>query len=178
MHVALLRGINVGGANVIAMSELRALFEELGFAGVRTLQQSGNVVFDAGWTKSTAIEARIEKALAARHGIETDCFVRSAAQWTKLVAANPFTREARDDPSHLLALVTKRPPTAARVAALQAAIRGPEQARGAGGGVFIHYGAGMARSKLTSNVIDRALGSRGTGRNWNTVMKLAALLEG
>ena len=103
--------------------------------------------------------------------------MRNAAQWSKLVAANPFPREAREDPSHLLVFVAKRAMSVARVKALQAAIRGPERAEGAAGAVYVHYPAGVGGSKLTQSLIDRALESRATARNWNTTVKLDALLR-
>src|SRR6476619_4826790 len=98
-HIALLRGINVGGRCLVSMADLRELFESLGFAGARTLLQSGNVVFDAGRGRSpAALEAVREAETAKRCAVPAAYFVRTAAEWEKIVARNPFPAEAKKDP--------------------------------------------------------------------------------
>ncbi len=175
-RIALLRGVNVGGANRIAMADLRGLTEGLGFTRARTLLQSGNVVFDAGPGADAAVEASLERALADRLGLVVDVVVRTGEAWRALIAANPLAEPARDDPAHLLLHVLKTAPDPQAESRLAAAIAGPEVARLVGQAAFIHYPAGIARSRLTNAVIDRAVGARGTARNWNTVLKLAAML--
>ena len=177
--IALLRAVNVAGYGSVSMSALRTSFEDLGFAGARTLLQSGNVVFDVGSSAAEAIEHRLEAEAAKRLGLRTAFFVRTAVEWAALIAANPFPDEAERDPSHLVALCLKVKPSAAAVAGLQAAIKGPELVRvGSSRHAYISYPAGIGRSKLTAAVIERALGSVGTARNWNTVLKLDALARG
>ncbi len=102
--------------------------------------------------------------------------VRTAAEWSALVAANPFPEVAADDPGHLVAMPLKGKPAAAAVAALEQAIKGRERIAAADRQLYIHYLDGIGRSKLTNALIERHLGLRGTGRNWNTVLKLAAAL--
>jgi uncharacterized protein (DUF1697 family) len=176
-HVALLRGINVGGRGLIAMADLRALFEALGFADVKTLLQSGNVVFRGGRKSSAALERLLEVESEKRLNLTIDYLVRTAAEWESVVAGNPFPVEAKRDPSHLLVLFMKEAPDAKSVDALRAAITGPEILRAEGKQVYVVYPAGIGTSKLTSNLIERKLACRGTGRNWNTVLKLAALAQ-
>jgi uncharacterized protein (DUF1697 family) len=177
--VALLRAVNVAGYGGVSMSALRTFFEELGFAGARTLLQSGNVVFDDDSLAGPVIERRLEAEAEKRLGLRTAFFVRSAAEWAALIAENPFPDEAERDPSHLVAVCLKDEPSRAAVTALQAAIKGPELVRvGSGRQVYISYPAGIGRSKLTASVIERVLGSAGTARNWNTVLKLEALARG
>ncbi len=178
MYVGLLRGINVGGRNRVAMADLRDMVADLGFAGARTLLQSGNLVFQGARRTSEQLERLLELETEKRLGIGVDYCVRTATEWTALVARNPFPDEAERDPSHLLVLFQKEAPKAKDVAALQAAIRGPERVRAEGKQVYIVYPAGIGDSKLTSAVLDKKLGSRGTGRNWNTVLKLADLAQG
>jgi uncharacterized protein (DUF1697 family) len=108
-------------------------------------------------------------------GLRTDFFVRTAAEWAKVVAGNPFPEEAERDPGHLVVMFLKATPEANDVAALQAAIPGRETVRAEGKHAYIIYPDGIGRSKLTIDLIERKLGTRGTGRNWNTVLKLAAL---
>jgi uncharacterized protein (DUF1697 family) len=175
VHIALLRGINVGGHNMVAMSDLRDLFGALGLAGATSLLQSGNLVFQSGQLTGAALEHLLEVETAKRLNVSADYFVRSAAEWDKIVARNPFPEEAKNDPGHLVVMFLKKAPPAKRLDALQAAIEGPEKISAAGKQLYIVYPAGIGRSKLTGALIEKTLGSRGSGRNWNTVLKLAAL---
>ena len=97
-------------------------------------------------------------------------------EWAKeVIKNNPFREEAKRDPSHLVAFLLKDAPDAQNVAALQAAIKGPEIARAKGRQAYIVYPDGIGRSRLTSTLIERKIGTRATGRNWNTVLRLGAL---
>jgi uncharacterized protein (DUF1697 family) len=176
-YVALLRGINVGGRNMVAMSDLRAMLDELGMTNSRSLLQSGNLVFAANRRSPDALERLLEAETAKRQGVAADYLVRTAEEWKALIAANPFPTEAERDPSHLLVQCQKSAPTAAEVKTLQAAIRGPEIVKAVGKQLYIVYPIGIGKSKLTNAIIEKTLGSRGTGRNWNTVLKLAAMIE-
>jgi uncharacterized protein (DUF1697 family) len=175
IQVGLLRGINVGGHNAVAMSDLRALLTDLGFSGATTLLQSGNVVFRGKGPGGEALEQLLEKETAERLGVSVDHLVRSASEWAKIVADNPFPKEAKNDPSHLVVMFLKTASTASAVKSLQASIKGPEVVRGRGKEVYISYPAGIGTSKLTGSLIEKRLDSRGTARNWNTVLKLLAL---
>jgi uncharacterized protein (DUF1697 family) len=177
MHVALLRGVNIGSHGKVAMAELRALLEGLGFDNVRTLLNSGNVVFDGGRKSADALETLLESACAKQLGLRTDFFVRSAKEWQAAVAANPFKAEASDDPGHLLLLPCKSAPAAKNVTALQAAIRGNERVAVKGTHLYAVYPDGIGRSKLTTALIEKTLATRVTGRNWNTVLRLAELMK-
>ncbi len=173
--VALLRAVNVGGRGTVAMADLRALLADLGLAQPRSLLNSGNLVFEAPGRAPAALERLLEREAAARLGLETHFLVRTAAEWRELVAANPFTAEARDDPGHLLAMVLKDAPSAAALAALRGAIVGRELA---GRTAYLVYPDGVGRSRLTAALVEKRLGTRGTARNWNTVLKLQAALQG
>lgn len=173
-HVALLRGINVGGHNKVAMSDLRALLDDLGFTGVKSLLQSGNLVFQSKQRTDAALERLLEAETAKRLELSADYIVRTAVQWAKVVAGNPFPKEAQSDPSHLVVVFLKTAPSAKSVDTLRAAIQGPEILRCQGKELYVVYPAGIGRSKLTGSLIEAKLGTRGTARNWNTVLKLAA----
>src|ERR1700676_5167246 len=121
-QIALLRAVNVAGHGGVAMASLRAFFSDLGFAGARTLLQSGNVVFD-GDSGGAALEHRLESEAAKRLGLRTTFFVRSAVEWDALIAENPFADEAKDDPSHLVAVCLKTAPDKTAATALQASIK-------------------------------------------------------
>jgi uncharacterized protein (DUF1697 family) len=159
------------------MADLRDLCTRLELAGARTLLQSGNVVFRGTSRSSAALERLLEKELAARLGVTTDLFVRTAKEWNELVTANPFPAEAKSDPGHLIALALKEAPRPADVDALQASIAGPELIRAVGKTAYVVYPLGVGGSRLTNAVIEKKLGTRSTGRNWNTVLKLQALVN-
>jgi uncharacterized protein (DUF1697 family) len=175
-YVGLLRAVNVGGRKPVAMAALRAWLAGLGFEEPRTLLQSGNVVFRGRRLTGARLERLLETEAAKTLGVETDFLVRTAEEWAGVIARNPFTAEAARDPAHLATVFLKDAPSAAQVAALRAAIVGREVVRASGREAFIVYPDGMGRSKLTLPLIERKLGSRGTARNWNTVLKLAALV--
>jgi uncharacterized protein (DUF1697 family) len=174
-HIALLRAVNVAGHNRVAMADLRHLLTELGFDTPRSLLQSGNLVFNSPRRAGPALEASLETAARERLGIETQFLVRTAAEWHAIVRDNPFPAEARDDPGHLLVMCLKQAPAPGAVTALQDAITGREQVRAVGRQAYLVYPDGIGRSRLTAALIERRLGTSGTARNWNTVLKLQAL---
>jgi uncharacterized protein (DUF1697 family) len=174
-RIALLRGVNLGKARRVAMADIRAVFEALGWTGVRSIGQSGNLVFEADAHDDAELEAAAEQALAAELGLTTEVVVRSGAEWRAMIAANPFPDEAAADPAHLVVMVLKTTPGSGAEAAM-AAIPGRERAKVVGREAFIVYPDGIAGSPLTGAKLDKALSVRGTGRNWNTVVKLAALV--
>ena len=177
-YVALLRGINVGGHKPVAMADLRDLLTQLGLADARSLLQSGNLVFGANGRTAAQLERLLEAEAEKRLGLQTDFFIRTAKEWKGVVAHNPFRKEATRDPGHLVVMFLKDAPSASAVKALQEAITGREIVRAAGKHLYITYPDGIGRSRLTNAVIDKQLETRGTGRNWNTVLKLAALAAG
>jgi uncharacterized protein (DUF1697 family) len=174
--VALLRAINLAGRNKVSMRDLRDLFGAHGFEDAETVLQSGNVVFRTD-APAGDVERLLEDAVAGRLGTKTEFFVRTARAWKEIVAANPFLSEARNDPGHLVVMVLKDAPTSQSVDALQRSIKGRELVRSRGRQAYITYPDGMGRSRLTIAKIEQKLGTRGTARNWNTVLKLAKLLE-
>jgi uncharacterized protein (DUF1697 family) len=177
-YIALLRGVNVGGHNMVAMQELRKLCERLGLENATTLLQSGNIVFQSASRDPSALEVRLEQETAKRLGVKPAYFVRTADEWASLVKRNPFREEAERDPGHLLAVLMKHEPGAGAIKALRAAIVGRELVEARGRDAYFFYPDGVGRSKLTPNLIDRHLGGPGTARNWNTVLKLLALTRG
>jgi uncharacterized protein (DUF1697 family) len=176
-YIGLLRAVNLAGRNKVAMSDLRQLLATIGMEDARSLLQSGNVLFRSASRSSVQLERTLAQATKERLGVETDFFVRTAGEWRELVADNPFPREAKSDPGHLVAMCLKEAPDKTAVAALQKAILGREVVRAVGRHAYIVYPDGIGRSRLTMALIEKKLGTRGTGRNWNTVMKLDALAK-
>jgi uncharacterized protein (DUF1697 family) len=173
--LALLRGINVGGHAAVPMATLRAWLTELGFEAPRTLLQTGNLVFRGGARRGAELERHLEAEADARLGLRVKFFVRTAVEWRTIVARNPFPAEAEQDPAHLILLCLKQAPDRAAVHAAEAAITGRERLRTDGRQAYIVYPDGIGKSRLTSALLERKLGSSGTARNWNTVLKLDAL---
>lgn len=176
LRIALLRAVNVGDRQ-LPMAELRAMAAELGLGEPRTLLQSGNLIFRSDAAEAAALERRLEAAVQARFGFASDVIVRTSEECAALAAQNPFPEQAAADPARLLVMFLKTAPSGESAQALKAAITGPEQAHVVGREAYVAYPEGIGISRLTNAVIEKKLGVRGTARNWNTVLKLAALAE-
>ena len=176
-YVALLRGINVGGNKTVSMEKLRACMTDAGFTNVKTLLQSGNLIFSGAPSATATLETQLEKILAAKLGVSADFMIRTAEEWAKIVAGNPFPEMASDDPSHLVVICLKTATIANAVETLRAAIKGRETVDACGREVYLAYVDGIGTSKLTNVVIEKCLAVRGTARNWNTVSKIQAALR-
>jgi len=165
VYVALLRGINVGGNKKVPMARLREVFEGLGLGQVKTLLNSGNAVFTSDDSAET-LEPLLEKAILEELDQSVRCLVRDRSEVDAVIAANPFP-EAVDDGSRFMAVFTAGPPDASVVA------MDPENIR-IGDHVVYQW---CRQGVLEAPDIKKALGKEVTGRNWNTVRKIAALLH-
>ena len=168
VFIALIRGINVGGHKKIKMADLKVSCEKLGLRNVRTLLQSGNVVFESDEKDRARLAQQIQGVL----GVEAKVILRTAAELKKIIAANPMLAEAERGPSGFIVMFLDGKPSAADLKTLRDAYSGPEQMELHGTELYIAYGPGMGQSKLTNALIERKLGVSGTARNWNTVTKL------
>lgn len=188
-HVALLRGINVGGRNAVAMSDLRAVVSSLGHTDVTTYVQSGNVVFSTPFatpqTDSRVLAAALEAAVADSLRVRPRVVVLSRAELAQVVADNPYRDEPNPKCVHAVFLSENAGPELVDgVAAAQreAARNGSrDSARVVGRAVFVHTPDGYGRSELAAAVARRTDGSSrgvsGTARNWATVTRLLKLLQ-
>lgn len=183
-HVALLRGINLGGKNKVAMSDLRALVAELGHADVSTYIQSGNVLFTAAEDADCAEVGRaITDAIAVRLGVTAPVVVVTREELGQIHAANPFPGEP--DPRRVHAVVLSEPPwpdLEAKLAAARAksaAAGGTDQVLAIGRTLYLHTPAGYGRSILAEALLrvvsSPKSGATGTARNWATMTKLLEL---
>jgi uncharacterized protein (DUF1697 family) len=173
-RIALLRGVNLGANRRVAMADVRRVLAEAGFGDVRSVLQSGNLVFEAAQGSDAAVETAVERALLDGLGLTTEVVVRTPAEWRAMIAANPYPEEAKSDPGRLVAMAMKSSPRKDAEAHVNA-IEGPERARVIGREAFIYYPDGQADTKVAGARLDRAMGARGTARNWNTVLRLADL---
>jgi uncharacterized protein (DUF1697 family) len=176
VHLALLRAINVGGRKPILMAKLRELLTELGFVGVRSLLQTGNLIFGSDAREDADLERLLEAETAKRLHLQTDFFIRTEEEWKQIIADNPFSEEAKRDPSHLVVTFLKRAPSVKEAEQFQKSITGSETASINGRQAYIVYPTGIGRSRITNTLVERKLGSRATSRNWNTVLKLNGLI--
>ena len=174
--VVLLRGINVGSTRKVPMANLRALCLRLGWQRPETYIQSGNLIVGAQGD-AQRVRRVLEPALAASFGFAIDVIVRTGAEWECYVAANPFADDAAAL-GKMVHLYLSRDRLAARAAdLLKERAQTGERVCVAGAALWIDYGAsGVAGSKLTPSLIDKACGSPTTGRNWNSVLKLRDML--
>jgi uncharacterized protein (DUF1697 family) len=169
--VALLRGINVGTSKRVAMAALRALVQELGYGEVRTLLNSGNVVFSAKTVEPREASLRIAQALEKKLHVSARVTVISAQELADAVASNPLARIAVN-PSRLLVGVLGDPSDREALARIATRDWGEERiALGAGQAVSMWMPGGVTRSKLNA-AVSRELRERVTSRNWATVLKL------
>ena len=178
-RIGLLRAVNVGGRNMVKMADLRAFLADLGLGDPQTLLQSGNIVFDSGRAPAD-LEPWLEAEARTRLGLDTTFYVRTDREWRDAVSRNPFPEEAESDPGHLVVYALKHKVGVVEGRKLAQEIdrlKGPERCQVAGQHLYLVYPAGIGTSKVTPVVIERALGTAGTGRNWNTVRKLLALSQ-
>lgn len=178
VYISFLRGINVGGAKTIRMAALKSAYEALGLSPVKTLLNSGNVVFGASDKSPGRLAKLLEQTVEKELGLRTTIVVRSAAELAKILQKNPLPKMAKEDPSHLLVMTLVGKPRSGAKAALAKVYSGPEEIRIAGEDVYLTYPNGIGKSKLTNTLLEKHLGIAGTARNWNTLTKLLKTAEG
>ncbi len=176
MRIALLRGVNVGGNKKVSMAELKAMIEALGFTEVKTLLQSGNVVFRAGGEAEAVLEAHLEAETEKRLGLKTSYLVRDVAQWRAIIDACPFPKEAQAEPSRTLVTIGRNAMPAEALDAVRAVLLPYEKLKAVERQVYAYFGEGMGQSKAAELLNRKAVKAVATGRNWNTVLKIGALL--
>jgi uncharacterized protein (DUF1697 family) len=170
--VSLLRGINVGGHNLIRMEALRAVYESLGLQDSQTYVQSGNVVFRTQDRNFPRIAKQIEGAIERTFGFRPAVIVRTPAELKDVIATNPFAERRGIEPNKLLVVFLAGSPDENARAKVLAIKTDPEELRMQGREVYMYFPDGMARPKLTWMAIEKMLKIPATARNWNTVTKL------
>lgn len=174
-YVCLIRGINVGGRNIIKMDQLRKAFEALGYEDVRTYVQSGNVVFKAGERAPGDLARKIEKMILDEFGIPAYVTVKTPEEIQHAIKRNPFLKKKGMDVSKLHVTFLDRAPGKAAFKGLEALIVSPERFRYSGREIYLYCPNGYGQSKLTNNTLERILSVKATTRNWNTVNKVCEM---
>ena len=174
-HVALLRALNVGGNHVLGMEALAGLFTAAGCRHVRTYIQSGNVLFDADATLASRLPDLVPKAMAKAHGFQVPVLVRGALELAAVAKAHPFADKGID-PKWLHVGFLAEAPAKAKAAGLDPQRSPGDRFKVLGKEVYLHFGNGAGKTKLTAPYFDAKLGTTITLRNWNTVQKLVELM--
>jgi len=181
-HVALLRGINVGGRNQVPMAELREVVTSLGHTGVRTYIQTGNVLFSTAESDTAELAAALEAAISGAFGLAASVVVLSRDELAQILDSNPYPDEPNPKFIHVVFLGAEPPPDLLdRIKAAEgaAAAKGSrDTVTAAGRALFLHTPDGYGRSEL-AQVLLRIMGkgAAATARNWATATKLLALCE-
>ena len=176
-YIALLRGVNnVGAARRVAMADLRVLFESLGFRDVRTLLNSGNIIFSVSANARGDVLARIERELARKLSLTATVILLSSQEIAVVVRDNPFS-DVSADLSRLLVVVPRTRSDGGRLRPFLKERWAPEALSLGRRVAYLWCANGVAKSPLWA-AVDLALGHSGTARNMATFMKVMALIEG
>jgi len=175
-YALLIRGINVGKNNRLAMADLRTLLAELGYADVRTLLQSGNAVFTAPLSADARLTVVIEKALADR-GLNVRCLVRSRVELAAVIKADPFPGAAREGSKYLAHFLSDQP-TKRQLAEHDLLALDPDNIRIGKKVIYQWCPNGILDSPDVRMTVEKQLGIVVTARNWNTLTKLETMMDG
>ena len=175
-YVALLRGVNVGGNNILPMKRLAALCESQGCTGVQTYIQSGNVIFRANQKVAGSFAKSLKAAIKEEFGFETTVILRTADELQAVTENNPFLKPGVDTKFlHVTFLADS--PSVDNAVKLNPICEGDEAFSLRGKEIFLYLPNGMGRSKMASYGFDKVLKTIGSTRNWQTVQKLRALMD-
>lgn len=175
--VCLLRGINVGGAHKIKMAELRTLLSSNGFENVTTYIQSGNILFKSTIESTSKIDYKIKSIIKHHYGYDLNIMTLSINSLDEIIASNPFLN-GENDYSKLLVTVFQTKPSKTGTQEVQNFVqKTDERLDFKNRFMFLHCPNGYGKTKLTGKLLDRKLGTRGTTRNWKTILKLEELSQ-
>ena len=172
-RIILFRGMNTGGVRA-PVAEQRQMAEAMGLKNPRTLAASGNLVVESG-KATAALEADIEAAMDKTFDLKVAAMVRTPDQWAKLIAANPFSEQAAAHPAKVVAMVMKDGVKSGGLDAVQALCRDGEAVEAVDGVLYFWFPNGQGDSEIFKKATPKMLGM-GTGRNWNTVLKLGGMV--
>jgi uncharacterized protein (DUF1697 family) len=177
MFVAMMRGINVAGHKPVKMETLRSCFQAMGFSGIQTYVQSGNVVFEATEPNERALAKKIETKLLRVVGFPITVILRTASELSRTVKSNPFSRERAIDPSRLhVTFLSEAPAEAARMG-VKRLRSDTDRFHLTQREIYLYCPQGYGRTKLSNNSFERLLSVKATTRNWTTVNKLLQMVS-
>jgi uncharacterized protein (DUF1697 family) len=173
--VALLRGINVSGQRRIPMERLRSSFASMGFRGVRTYVQSGNVVFEAAPNTHDALTGKIEEGIRRDFGFSVVVILRTAKELEKIVKINPFLIEGDIEEAKLHVTFLAKPPKKSALENLETLPRSSDQFRLRGCEIYLYCPDGYGKTKLSNSAFEKKLSVGATTRNWKTTNVLCGM---
>jgi uncharacterized protein (DUF1697 family) len=173
----MLRGVNVGGHNLIKMEALRACYEGLKLRDPQTYVQSGNVIFATKGEDLARLAHRIEEAIEKTFGFRPDVILRTAKEMRDVIKKNPFADRPGIEPGKLVVTFLPADPGEEARQTVRKIKTAPDELRIEGRELYIYFPNGMGKSKLPWKNIDKALKMRGTSRNWNSVLKMSEMAE-
>lgn len=175
-YVALLRGVNLGRHQRIAMADLHRLLTGLGHTDVATYLQSGNAVFTSADTEPDRLAADIQRALAAELGLSVPCLVRGRDELRRVVDANPFG-DVAIDPARLLVIFLSHRPGSGMLSGVAPETYAPERFAVGDREIYVWCPEGVRNLKLSHSFFEKRIGCVATARNWNTVTNLLRRMD-
>ncbi len=171
-YISLLRGINVGGHRKIRMADLRTAYESLDMANVASYVQSGNVVFDCKIRSASKVAESIERLIEDQFGHDVAVLVRTPNDFGRLIEGNPFSVQAKKDPTKVSLMFLAARPSASLLSGLDDVETRDDEFIVGTTHIYLHYPNGCARTKLNNTFFERRLKMPTTTRNWKTVEAL------
>lgn len=171
-YISMLRGINVSGQNMIKMSDLKSLYEALGFLNVRTYLQSGNVVFDSPASDRMELSNTIAAQIKQTLGFTLPVFIRTGDDFQQVLSSNPFVDDRHEDPARLYVTFLFQKVDGDKIISLAAPANETAEFIFLETGIYLFCPAGYGRTKLNNNFFEKKLKIPATTRNWNTVNAL------
>jgi uncharacterized protein (DUF1697 family) len=174
--IALLRGINVSGQKKIKMSDLKLLFEEMGFKDVQTYIQSGNVIFSSKEISADKLEIKISSGIKRKCGFDVRVIILSAKEIEYVLKNNPFLKKKKDEDKFYVTFLSKIP-SDENIEKMHSIDYSPEEYFIEGKRLYLFVPNGFGQAKINNNLIEKKLKVDGTTRNWKTVKALSELAK-
>lgn len=174
-YIAILRGINITGYNIIRMEALRASFEAQGFSQVKTYVQSGNVIFEAG--KDADLAGKIEKRILADFGFNVSVLTKTPKEMARVIRDNPFPKLTGVDHTRLYVTFLSAPAPSTAQDTLRGLATEPERFHVGRHEIYLYCPNSYGKTKLSNTAIEKKLGVVATTRNWRSVNALLALAQ-
>lgn len=174
-YIAILRGINVSGNRTIKMDALRQMFSDMGFAGVKSYIQSGNVIFQSDNCDDIALEERISAQILNRFGFEVPAIIISYDELKVIVDSNPYLLDKSKDANHLHITFLATKPDEWLIEKLNTEENLTDEFQFGERAVYLYCPNGYSKTKLSNGFIENRLKVTATTRNWKTCNELMAL---
>ena len=172
VYIAMLRGINIGPHKRMKMEKLRASCEGLGFAGVKTYIQSGNVIFRAAKISPAALSKKLGACIVKDFGFSAEVISRTREEMNEIINRNPFIKDRGIDLSKLHVVFLSEAPSAPSLKKLQELTLAPDRTHSSGTEIYFYFPNGVSGSSLWKHPLDKVTGVAGTMRNWKTITTL------